>query len=94
MYEKHRHELQKMLSLDYEDEHPALQAAIELMRTAEPKDAAAEREHCFAAAHDNSLAAPLELADLLMRERAAARAEGVAQTKLMLEMTGLRLRYW
>lgn len=62
----------------------ATRAAIELMRAAMPKDAEAEREHCLAVAYE--WAKPLSLdsipfelirpTNLILRERAAARAEG------------------
>ena len=58
----------------------ALDTAIALMRSAEPKDAAAEREHCKETVR---MSWPRAVSDweqecltaLLMRERAAARAE-------------------
>jgi hypothetical protein len=54
----------------------AFDAAIELMRAAELKDEAAEREHCQATAVSIGAAfSAVEGGQLLMRERAAARAE-------------------
>jgi hypothetical protein len=56
----------------------ALEAAIELMRAAEPQDEAAEREHCKLAVFANHegwrTGASSPWVELLMRERAAVRA--------------------
>lgn len=52
-------------------------AAIELMRTAQPMDEKAEREHCAEVSH--KMRTMVHDAEELMRERAAARAEGYAQ---------------
>lgn len=53
-----------------------LTVAIDLMRMAEPKDAEAEREYCFALERDaNTLEAPA-LWEMFESERAACRAKG------------------
>lgn len=57
----------------------ALDAAIEIMQAAQPKDAAAEREHCVQTLHAFCSMAPgADDVQWLERERAQARAEGYA----------------
>jgi hypothetical protein len=78
MYEKHIKALSDVTSPDYPE---ALEAAIALMRAAEPKDPAAEREHCKHVAWGYSGeggvdCSSIHLEELIERERAAARAEG------------------
>jgi hypothetical protein len=91
MYEKEIKTLTE--ALEYSAEYyPALQAAIALMRAAEPKDEAAEREHCqnvVNALCEHSYDYPYapDVTDKLLRERAAARAEGFkAGCKWALDM--------
>lgn len=58
----------------------AINAAIALMRAAQPKDEAAEREHCLRIARPVSLTWEDEkdLAKIFEQQRAAARAAGYA----------------
>lgn len=96
MYEKH---IEALLDARCDGGNPteALDAAIELMRAAEPKDEAAERQHCMRAAaeiSDGSVSGQERVAALLMRERAAARAEGVEQAKAMLEIADMLKGVW
>jgi hypothetical protein len=90
MYEKH---IEALESIDFDDpvspnDRKAIDAAIEIMRAAEPKDEAAEREHCtqqsYAAANNPQQGA---IVDWLMRERAAARAEGYADGRAEFRAT-------
>lgn len=50
-----------------------LMTAIQLMKAAEPENAAAERAHCHEVAEQFGIEHTLDLADLLCVERAAAR---------------------
>jgi hypothetical protein len=81
MYEKEIEEIARALGeVGYFEE--SLNKAIALMRAAQPKDEAAERAYCVGQAEDwvrDWLPDPQPIpADLLLRERAAARVEGFA----------------
>lgn len=80
---------------------PALQAAIDIMRAAEPKDPAAEREHCVRVVNeimdcDDWWSAPR--ARVVERERASVRAECAGKALEHgsefggMQLTGWRLR--
>lgn len=78
MYEKHIENL-KAIARNYpEGDQPTFDAAIALMRAAEPQDESAEREHCerVVADHLGDWQDIGPHVDLIERERAAARAEG------------------
>jgi hypothetical protein len=79
MYENEIKQLEYIKKIDdfqargFPKAEQALDAAIALMRAAEPRDEAAEREHCERAAHEG-WNGPLTLMVVIERERAAARA--------------------
>ena len=70
MYEKEIESLE-MMQTARTVKSPALDTAIALMRAAQPKDEAAERAHCEEV---DRLHCEVAITDLLLRERAAARA--------------------
>lgn len=87
-YEKHIEYLENQLA-EYPDKTGAYTVAIELMRAAEPKDEAAEREHCDKAADDivfgeHNKVVHDEIALRMQTERAAARAEVEAKYAALL----------
>jgi len=79
MYEKHIETLTAARSAYFEDDRPAFDAAIELMRAGEPKGEAAEREHCHQVAVELMRKGAAYFREISTRERAAARAECTAQ---------------
>lgn len=87
MYEKHVQQLQAAKHTHGVLINEALDAAIALMRAAEPKDEKAEREHCEHAVADAKRDHGLRShrsyeVGLLLRERAAARAEVIVQARV------------
>lgn len=78
-YKKHMKYLQAAIEVSPRSAvTEAFDAAIALMRAAEAKDEAAEREHCRQAVIVEYRRGTPDIEDLLLRERAAARAEGFA----------------
>jgi flagellar biosynthesis/type III secretory pathway protein FliH len=88
MYEKHIKVLERTEHQAHGELGEALEAAIALMRAAEPKDPAAEREHCEDAVRRNpnidSEHNLKHIPPMLLRERAAVRAEVEAKYAAML----------
>jgi hypothetical protein len=70
-----------------------IRAAIDLMNAAKPLDEAAEREHCAQSARKwwNGEFTTADVVDLLLRERAQARAEGMRSSR-MFERESARLQ--
>ena len=74
MYERFIEALESYRNVLDKGDEAALEAAVALMRAAQPEDEAAERAHCERVTALNGHVMRLA-ADLLLRERAAARAE-------------------
>ena len=75
MYERFIEALESYRNVLDKGDEVALEAAIAMMRAAQPEDEAAERAHCERVTSFNGHVMRF-VADLLLCERAAARAEG------------------
>jgi hypothetical protein len=70
--------------------HSAIDAAVDLMRAAQPKDEAAEGEHCESVGKAWLRQKDVSVVGLIARERAAARAEG----DVMAAFNGASAKHW
>jgi len=99
MYEKHIETMQYAKRCYFDNDHPAFDAAIELMRAAEPKDAEAEREYCdrvaarLATETDCKYCAQTFSAEIEAQRSTARSAAQAEIERLQTENKRLRLRF-